>query len=98
MAIYYTESADKHRIPHADIEYAIYHPINKQRVEGRPRDITFIFVGRPHDLSRAFLEIGIAMRPDGRLEVFHASDARTAVHRKQDATCPLSNSSPSSNR
>ena len=72
MAIYYTDSADKHRIPHEHIEHTIYHPINKQQVEGRPNDVTFMFVGKAHDLSREFLEVGVAMRPSGRLEVFHA--------------------------
>ncbi len=74
MAIHYTESADKHGIPHDDIEGAIFNPINKQRIQGRPRDITYMFVGRPHDLSRTILEVGVAMRPDGRLEVFHAME------------------------
>ncbi len=74
VAIYYTDSASKHNVPHEDIEYALFHPINKQRVDGRPRDVTFMFVGRPHELSRTFLEVGAAMRPDGRLEVFHAME------------------------
>ena len=56
VAIYYTDSASKHNVPHEDIEYALFHPINKQRVDGRPRDVTFMFVGRPHELSRTFLE------------------------------------------
>ena len=33
-----------------------------------------MFVGRPHELSRTFLEVGAAMRADGRLEVFHAME------------------------
>ena len=33
-----------------------------------------MFVGRPHELSRTILEVGVAMRPDGRLEVFHAME------------------------
>lgn len=74
MAIHYTESADKHRIPHPDIEYAILHPINKHRIEGRRRDVTYVFVGRRHELSRDFLEVMVALRPSGRLEVFHAME------------------------
>jgi len=74
VAIEYTESADRHDVPHGDIEYVLYHPINKQRTEGRPEDVTYMFVGRPHAQAHRFLEVGAAMRPDGRLEVFHAME------------------------
>ena len=74
MAIEYTDSADKHDVPHEDAEHVLYHPINKQRVEGRPQDVTYVFVGRPYPQSQRFLEVGAAMRPDGRLEVFHAME------------------------
>ena len=30
VAIYYTDSAGKHNVPHEDIEYTLFHPINKQ--------------------------------------------------------------------
>ena len=33
-----------------------------------------MFVGRPHPQSRRFLEVGAAMRPGGRLEVFHVME------------------------
>lgn len=56
VAIYYTDSADKHQI------------------EGRRGDITFVFVGKRHELSRGFLEVMVALRPSGRLEVFHAME------------------------
>ncbi|WP_235905295.1 ribbon-helix-helix domain-containing protein [Actinomyces marmotae] len=39
-AIHCKESADKHRIPHPDIEHAIFHPINKHQIEGRRGDVT----------------------------------------------------------
>lgn len=74
MAIYYTESADKHRVPHSEIEYAVFHPVNKHEIEGRRGDVTFVFVGRRHELSRSFLEVMVALRPSGRLEVFHAME------------------------
>ncbi|WP_162933899.1 hypothetical protein [Actinomyces lilanjuaniae] len=74
MAIHYSESADKHGVPHPEIEYAIFHPINKQQVEGRRGDTTFVFVGPRHDLSRSLLEVMVALRPDGRLVVFHAME------------------------
>lgn len=74
MAIYYTDSADKHDVPHPEIEYAIFHPINKHEIEGRRGDVTFVFVGKRHELSRSFLEVMVALRPSGRLEVFHAME------------------------
>ncbi|MDK8237446.1 hypothetical protein [Actinomyces urogenitalis] len=73
MAIEFTESADKHGIPH---EYAIHvltHALNRRQTDGRPGDVTIAFVGRPHDLSRDFIEVIAAYTSAGKIVVFHVN-------------------------
>ncbi|WP_159813370.1 hypothetical protein [Actinomyces sp. zg328] len=73
-AIHCKKSADKHRIPHPDIEHAIFHPINKHQIEGRRGDVTYVFVGKRHELSRSILEVMVALRLSGHLEISHAME------------------------
>jgi hypothetical protein avisC_01788 len=75
MRFEFTDSADKHGIPHADAEYAVLHHVDYEILHPRrPGEQSFMFVGLPHALARRYLEVGVAVDGRGRRIVFHAME------------------------
>ena len=75
MRFEFTDSADKHGIPHADAEYAVLHHVDYEILQPRrPGEQSFMFVGLPHALARRYLEVGVAVDGRGRRLVFHAME------------------------
>lgn len=72
--IEFTPSSHRHDIPSADAYYAMTHPQWVDVLDGEDGDVTRAFYGHPHPQTSRFIEVFAALKPDGRLVVFHAMD------------------------
>lgn len=73
MAIEFDDSADRHDIPHDDVLYAMTHYVGTDEVDGRTRDLTRVFVGKPHEQAKRYIEV-IAKMSHGDIVIFHAME------------------------
>lgn len=74
MGVEWTPSADKHRIPRSDALYAMTHAEASAEVEGRPGEVTVVYVGHPHAQTDRYLEVIAAHRPPRDLVIFHVME------------------------
>ncbi len=72
MGVQFTNSADKHGIPHADSLYAILHAVVAAEVEGAPGEVTTVYIGHPHKQTERYIEVITAHRPPRTIVIFHA--------------------------
>lgn len=71
MGVEWPASADKHGISHEDALYAMTHAEGATQVEGRPGEVTTVYVGHPHGQTDRYIEVIAAMRPPRTLTIFH---------------------------
>lgn len=74
MAIEWAGSADRHGIPHEDAMYAIANAEASAEVEGRPDEVTVVYVGHPHAQTDRYLEVIAVRRPPRDLVIFHVME------------------------
>lgn len=72
MTIIFTNSADRHMVPHDDMIYAMLHTSGMQREADDGGDL-IVFVGRAHAQTDRHLEV-IARAVGGDIVVFHAME------------------------
>jgi len=71
----FTDSADKHGIPHPDAEHAVMHHVEYEILQPRRTgEQSFMFVGLPHPQALRYLEVGVAVDGRGRRIIFHAME------------------------
>ena len=71
----FTDSADRHDIPHADAEYAVVHHVDYEILQPRRAgEQSFMFVGLPHPQALRYLEVGVTVDGRGRRTIFHAME------------------------
>jgi len=73
MEVRWTDSAQEHGIPRAQILYAISHAIGVCEIEGLPNEVTQVFVGYSNEVDQFLLEVIVAHRPGRYLRIFHAN-------------------------
>lgn len=74
MAVEFTASADKHRVPRDDATYAMLHAEGREEIEGRPGRRTVVYVGRPHPQTDRRLEVIAELRPPATIVIFHVME------------------------
>lgn len=74
MGVEWTDSADKHGIPHEDVLYAMANAEASAEIEGHPEETTIVYVGHPHGQTSRYLEVIAANRPPRELIIFHAME------------------------
>ncbi len=72
MGVEFTDSADKHRVPHEDTLYAMLHAEASAEIDGYPGEVTIVYVGRPHEQTDDYLEVIAAHRPPRDITIFHS--------------------------
>lgn len=72
MGVEFAGSVDKHGIPREDTLYAMLHADASVEVEGKPGEITMVYVGHPHGQTDRYIEVIAAHRPPRTVEVFHS--------------------------
>ena len=71
----FTDSADKHGIPHPDAEHAVMHHVEYEILQPRRTgEQSFMFVGLPHPQALRYLEVGVAVDGRGRRTIFHVME------------------------
>lgn len=70
MAIRFTASASKHRIPDTDALHAMVNAEASAQIEGQPGEETRVFVGHPHPQTDRYIEVIVSQRGDDFV-VFH---------------------------
>lgn len=70
MAIRFTASADKHRIPQADAVHAIVNAEASAVIDGSQREEARVFVGHPHSQTDRYIEVIVSQRGEDFV-VFH---------------------------
>lgn len=71
MPVQWASSADKHGVPHEDAIYAIAHAVGSEQLQGRPGEITTVYVGHPHGQTDRYIEVIVALRQPSTMVVFH---------------------------
>lgn len=70
VAMKFTDSAGKHRIPQADAIHAVVNAEASAVIEGRQGEEARVFVGHPHPQTDRYIEMIVSQRgPD--FVVFH---------------------------
>ena len=72
MGVQFTSSADKHGIPREDSLYAILHAKASAEVDGKPGEVTMVYVGPPHSQTDHYIEVIAAHRPPRTIVIFHS--------------------------
>lgn len=71
MGIEWTNSADKHGIPHADAIHAMTHAEVSAELKGRPAETTILYIGHPHAQTDRYIEVIAAQRANRTIIIFH---------------------------
>lgn len=72
--IEFAPSSGRHGIARKDAYYTMTHPQFVDVLDGEHGDVTRAFYGHPHAQTDRIIEVFAALKPDGRLVVFHAMD------------------------
>lgn len=71
MAVEWARSADKHSVPREDALYAMVNAEVTAEVEGRPGEVSIVYLGHPHGQTERYLEVIAAHRPPRTVEIYH---------------------------
>jgi hypothetical protein len=74
MAIDWADSADKHSIPRDDALYAMTNAEVTVELDGRPGEVTMLYIGHPHGQTDRYLEVIAAHRKPRTIWIFHVME------------------------
>lgn len=74
VAVTFTSSADRHKIPRDDAVYAMLNAEVSAQVPGNPGRVTMLYIGHPHAQTDRYIEVIAEVNPPDGVKIFHVMD------------------------